>query len=135
MRNDRQAARLFMILLGALLFAWGPAAAAAEDDGTPPADALDAALSLAGLDRADLGWRARGWWERYPQDIPYKLRHFDDLCAQPLAIPPFLRVMGATMRQTLAPEMVAGKKNAQEPGALYRAVHDLGVNKRYGYIS
>ncbi len=95
-------------------------------------DALDDALHSAGLTRADVGWEARGWWERYPQDIPYKLRHFDDLCAEPLAIVPFTRVMGATLRKTLAPEMVAGQKGERGAGALYRAVHDLGVNKRYG---
>ncbi len=95
-------------------------------------DALDEALSAAGLARPELGWETRGWWERYPEDIPYKLRHFDDLCAEPLAVVPFLRVMGATLEQTLTPELVAGKKNDQGSGALYRAVHDLGVNKRYG---
>lgn len=116
-----------------------PAAAQALEVGQLPAvvrspapDALDDALAIAGLTRIDLGWEARGWWERYPQDIAYKLRHFDDLCAQPLAIIPFTRVMGATVRVTLAPEMVDGKKNDQGSGALYRAVHDLGVNKRYG---
>ncbi|MBM3287845.1 MAG: hypothetical protein FJY88_10920 [Candidatus Eisenbacteria bacterium] len=98
----------------------------------PQPDALDEALAAAGLTRADLGWRARGWWERYPQDIPHKLRHFDDLCAEPLAIVPFTRVMGATLTRTLSAENLAGKKNDQGAGALYRAVHDLGVNKRYG---
>lgn len=95
-------------------------------------DALDDALSIAGMTRDDLGWRAEGYWERYPQDIPYKLRHFDDLCDEPLAIPPFLRAMGATLRTTLAPEVVAGEKGERGAGALYRAVHDLGVNKLYG---
>ena len=36
-------------------------------------DAIDDALALAGLTRKDLGWEGRGWWDRYPQDIPYKL--------------------------------------------------------------
>jgi hypothetical protein len=99
--------------------------------GAPP-DALDEALALLSMTRADLGFQARGYWERYPEDIPYKLRHFDDLCAEPLAIVPFVRAMGATVRLTLAPEMVSGKKNDQGAGALYRAVHDLGINKRYG---
>ncbi len=95
-------------------------------------DAIDEALAIAGLTRSDLGWQARGWWERYPADIPYKLRHFDDLCAEPLAIVPFVRAMGVSVRALLAPEMIAGQKNDQGAGALYRAVHDLGVNKRYG---
>ncbi|MFH1143443.1 MAG: hypothetical protein V1774_02750 [Candidatus Eisenbacteria bacterium] len=95
-------------------------------------DALDEALAVAGMAREDLGWKARGWWERYPADIPYKLRHFDDLCAEPLAIVPFLRDMGGTLRLTLDPDVVAGKQGERGAGALYRAVHDLGVNKRYG---
>ncbi len=98
----------------------------------PAPDALDDALALAGLTRKDLGWEARGWWERYPEDIPYKLRHFDDLLAEPLAVVPFLRAMGATLKQTLSPENVAGKKNGTGAGALFSAVHDLGVNKRFG---
>ncbi len=40
--------------------------------------------------------------------------------------------MGGTLRLTLAPEMVSGQKGERGAGALYRAVHDLGVNKRYG---
>ncbi len=120
----------FAPLFGSL---WILMACVAPARGAEPApDALDDALAIAGLTRVDLGWEARGWWERYPQDIPYKLRHFDDLCAEPLAVVPFTRVMGATVRVTLAPDLVAGKKNDQGAGALYRAVHDLGVNKRYG---
>ena len=38
------------------------------------------------FERSDLGWEARGWWQRYPQDIPYKLRHVDALFAEPLAV-------------------------------------------------
>lgn len=112
--------------LCALILAIAMPAAAA------PPDAIDEALATAGLTRSDLGWQARGWWERYPADIPYKLRHFDDLCSEPLAVVPFVRVMGAGVRVLLAPEMIAGKKNDQGAGALYRAVHDLGVNKKYG---
>lgn len=120
-------------LLTLLAIVWiGAAPAGVAQTDAPAVDAIDEALQLAGLTRADLGWEARGWWQRYPQDIPYKLRHFDDLCAEPLAIVPFLRTMGATVRTTLAPEEVAGKKGERGAGALYRAVHDLGVTKRFG---
>ncbi|MFN8548261.1 MAG: hypothetical protein U0527_09955 [Candidatus Eisenbacteria bacterium] len=102
-------------------------AASARADEAP--DALDDALGLAGLTRADLGWEPRGFWERYPEDIPYKLRHLDSIVSEPLAVVPFTRMMGATLVQTLSPENVA---NRALPGALYRAVHDIGVNKRYG---
>ena len=92
---------------------------------SPVPDALDEALAAADLTRADLGWEARGWWQRYPQDIPYKLRHFDDLCAEPLAVIPFVRVMGATLMKDLAAEEVAGAKGQRGAGALYRAVHQV----------
>ncbi|MFB3907682.1 MAG: hypothetical protein ACE15D_04685 [Candidatus Eisenbacteria bacterium] len=120
-------------VLAAAVFAW--TAQASESQSPAPAssfDALDDALGLAGLTRGDLGWEARGYWERYPADIPYTMRHFADLCEEPLAIVPFTRAMGATVRGTLSPENVAGEKGERGAGALYRAVHDLGVNKRYG---
>ena len=98
----------------------------------PAPDALDEALAAADLTRRDLGWEARGWWERYPADIPGKLRHFDDLLAEPLATAPFLRAMGASLEKTLAPERVARTEGDPNTGALYRAVHDMGINKRFG---
>ena len=132
------AVALALALALSLAFALAlPLAGSSARAGAPPAgeahdDALDRALRAAGLERADLGWEARGWWERYPADIPYALRHFSDLCAEPLAVVPFTRVMGATVSQTLSPENLAGEKGVRGAGALYRAVHDLGVNKRHG---
>lgn len=120
------------VLAGAAVWALGWVSVSADAQTHAQLDALDEALDLAGLTRADLGWEARGWWQRYPQDIPYKLRHFDDLCAEPLAVVPFVRTMGHTVEQTLAPEKVAGERNGTGGGALFQAVHDLGPNKKYG---
>jgi hypothetical protein len=94
-------------------------------------DALDDALAAAGLAREDLGWEARGWWDRYPQDVPHKLRQTDALFAEPLATIPWLRGMGAQTRSLLSPEGLA-KKGDQGQGALFRLVHDLGVHRRFG---
>ena len=115
-RMDGDVRRSAVVLLLGWMLAMGFVATPGGAQ-SPAPDALDDALAVAGLTRADLGWEARGWWERYPQDVAYKLRHFDDLCAKPLAIVPFTRVMGATVRVTLAPEMVDGKKNDQGSGA------------------
>ncbi len=115
-------------VLVACLVTISTAAAPAE---TPP-DALDDALAVAGLTRSDLGWRARGWWQRYPQDIPYKLRHTDDLFAEPLAIVPFVRAMAANVTTELAPERLSAPRGGFAAGALYNAVHNLGPNKRNG---
>lgn len=133
MRLSTLSLALLVLLAPAVLSFGGDPGTLPPAAGAPSVDAIDDALALAGLARADLGWEERGWWQRYPQDIPYKQRHFDDLLSEPLAIVPFVRTMGATVRTTLAPEAVAGEnKAAQDPGALFRAVHDLGVTKRYG---
>ncbi|MCI0343403.1 MAG: hypothetical protein L0216_20035 [Planctomycetales bacterium] len=94
-------------------------------------DALDEALAAEGLRREDLGWRPRGWWSRYPADIPHKLRHFDDLLAEPLATATFARTAAAALREHLAAEALA-KRPEKSDGALYKAVHALGVERRFG---
>gem|GEM_PF-4906015 len=45
----------------------GNAPAGAPAPGSPPAapDTIDEALEVAGLTRLDLGWRARGTWDRW----------------------------------------------------------------------
>jgi hypothetical protein len=104
--------------------------------GDPPApapqgDALDEALALEGLKREDLGWRPRGYWTGFPADIPYKLRQFDDLFAEPLATVPFARSAAAIARDQLAPEALA-RVPEKSDGALYKAVWGLGVEKKFG---
>jgi hypothetical protein len=116
-----------------------PAPAPAPDGAAPattPAvatapDTIDEALAASGLTRADLGWRARGWWDRYPIDVPYRLRHVEDLFADPLATIPWLRAMGTEVATLLAAEGLA-KKGELGAGPLYRLVHDLGVHRRFG---
>ncbi len=98
--------------------------------GPPARDALDEALGTAGLTRADLGWRARGWWAGYPY-VSEKLRHVDDLFEQPLATLPFLRGLGVGARDLLDPSKAA-EKGQRGAGALHRACHLLGVDRRYG---
>jgi hypothetical protein len=113
------------------------AAPGASEPGAPAslereADAaIDAALEVAGISRKDLGWNARGWWDRYPQDVPYELRHVRDLMREPLATVPWLRAMGREARERLSAEGLA-KKGDLGAGALYQLVHNLGVHRRYG---
>ena len=64
------------VLIAALLTCIAAPGAAQEGD------ALDESLALVGLRRADLGWRPKGWWAKFPAQIPYKLRSFDALFAQ-----------------------------------------------------
>jgi hypothetical protein len=111
------------LLFAALSVLLAPCAAAG--------DPLDEALQKTGLARADLGWKPKGWWTRYPGDIPYRLRHFDDLFSEPLATISFTRTMGNTARILLSAEEL-GKPAEKSDGALFRAVHALGVDKKFG---
>jgi hypothetical protein len=98
---------------------------------TVHADALDEALAKAGLERRDLGWKPKGYWSRYPQDIPYKLRHFDDCLAEPLAVVNVARTLGNSLRANLDPAALA-KPAEKSDGALYKAAFTLGVERRIG---
>jgi hypothetical protein len=105
--------------------------AAAHDEAPPAGDAIDAALATQRLTRKDVGWQARGTWEGYPCDVPFKLRHFDDLLAEPFATVPWVRAMGASVREFLSPEKL-NDKGQRGASSLMRAVHALGVNRKYG---
>ncbi|MEK7465859.1 MAG: hypothetical protein AAB074_00470 [Planctomycetota bacterium] len=95
------------------------------------ADALDDTLAKVGLERKDLGWRPRGYWNRYPQDIPYKLRHFDDCLAEPLSVVNVARTLGNSEKLFLDPVALA-KPAEKSDGALYKAAFALGVERRIG---
>ncbi|MBI2923968.1 MAG: hypothetical protein HYY18_23150 [Planctomycetes bacterium] len=95
------------------------------------ADPLDDALARAGLTRDDLGWRPKGYWSRYPADIPWKLRHFDDVLAEPVAGVNFTRTLGNSAKAFLSPEAL-GKPAEKSDGALYRAAFALGVERKTG---
>lgn len=118
------------------LVAGGPASAGDSPAPVPaPAsatDTIDEALASVGLTRADLGWRARGSWDRYPGDAPYRMRHVEDLFADPLATIPWLRSMGTEASTYLSPDGLA-TKGELGAGSLFRLVHDLGVHRRFGY--
>ena len=90
------------------------------------ADPLDDLLKKAGFERADLGWRPRGWWERFPRAVTHKLDHFDDLFAEPLAVVPFIRVLGRATRDLLGPAGLAKKP--------VRGAHSLRLCRRCGAL-
>ncbi len=94
-------------------------------------DALDDALSHVGMCRSDLGWRPKGWWPKFPADIPYKLRLFDDLFARPLDAVTYARLLGHAARTHLDPA-VLDKDAGRHTTNLYNAVHILGINPKYG---
>ena len=118
-----EAKPLYAVLLASFLAGVAPASG--------HADALDEALAHEGLHRADLGWSPRGYWSRYPADIPYKLRHFDALLEQPLATVTFTRTAAAAARVHLAADALADLPD-ESSGHLYRAVQQLGVDRKFG---
>jgi hypothetical protein len=93
-------------------------------------DALDDALSLAGMRRADLGWEPKGWWPRFPV-APYKLRAFDALFAEPLDSVVFTRSLAATAWEKLDPAGLT-EKDQRGSGALFQAVQRLGIDPKFG---
>lgn len=95
-------------------------------------DPLDGALALTGLERADLGWRPKGYWSGYPADIPYKLRQFDDLLAEPIANVSYLRTLGNAARLYLDPSTLDEPIGGEIAGNIYQAVHRLGVVRKTG---
>ncbi|MCK4341316.1 MAG: hypothetical protein KAY37_06285 [Phycisphaerae bacterium] len=93
-------------------------------------DALDEALALVGMRRADLGWTPKGWWPRYP-DVPYKLRAFDALFAEPLDTITYTRALGQTAWDKLDPAEL-DKEQGRGSRNLFQAVQRLGIDPRFG---
>jgi hypothetical protein len=93
-------------------------------------DALDEALGLVGMKRADLGWSPKGWWPRFP-DVPYKLRAFDALFAAPLDTVTYTRSLARTARIRLDPAEI-DKDQGRGARNLFLAVQRLGIDPKFG---
>jgi hypothetical protein len=92
---------------------------------------LDETLALAGMNRADLGWTPKGWWPRFPADIPYKLRAFDSLLDDPLDSIAYARSLAHAVKEHLDPAVINERKD-RGTTPLYLAVHRLGINPKFG---
>jgi len=101
-------------------------------DGRPDAgpDALDETLALVGMKRGDLGWRPKAWWPRFP-DVPYKLRAFDALFAEPLDSVAFARMLADTAWERLDPQRLDTREERFD-GNLFQAVQRLGIDPKFG---
>ena len=90
-------------------------------------DVLGKILGEVGFDRSDLGFQPKGYWNRFPLDIPYKLTSFDALFAEPLKLPDYATVMANTVELYLDPSYA----DSADQG-LYQLVYNLGVDKKLG---
>ena len=90
-------------------------------------DLLQKALGLIGFSRSDLGIHPKGYWSRFPTDIPYKLKSFDDLFAEPLKLYDYTKSFGGAVRQFCKPERLDSADNN-----LYNLVYFLGMERKLG---
>lgn len=90
-------------------------------------DILGKILAEVGFDRTDLGYQSKGYWNRFPLDIPYKLGSFDDLFAEPLYLYDYARVMSNTVDFYMNPQYADSSYDG-----LYKLVYNLGVDKKLG---
>jgi len=109
-----------LILVIALLFV---SPVVAQD--TP--DILGMVLDSVGFDRTDLGFHPKGYWNRFPLDIPYKLTSFDDLFAEPLKLYDYSKTMAHAVEKYLAPGFLDSNSTA-----LYHLTYSLGVDRKLG---
>jgi hypothetical protein len=99
---------------------------------TAQGDALDDALALVGMRRADLGWTPKAWWPRFP-NAPYKLRAFDALFAEPLDSITFTRSLAQTAWEQLDPAKLDQNQGRTSPCTnLFQAVQRLGIDPKFG---
>ena len=90
-------------------------------------DILGMALDSVGFDRADIGFHPKGYWNRFPLDVPYKLTSFDDLFAEPLKLYDYAKTMGNAVERYLSPGFLDSNSTA-----LYHLTYSLGVDRKLG---
>ncbi|MBI2193167.1 MAG: hypothetical protein HYU36_14400 [Planctomycetes bacterium] len=102
---------------------------ARSEETTRPSDRLAEALKSVGLDKADLGFRPKGYWSRFPdpQRMPYKMHFFDSLYAEPLRVYDFTLVLAQAVRDCLSVERLE-----KEPDSLFKLCFFLGIEHKVG---
>ncbi len=114
---------LFRIILAICLILGLSLPAIAQE----PPDLLSAALDSIGFSRTDLGYSPKGYWTRFPTEIPYKLKSFDDLFAEPLKLYDYSKSFAGAVRRYCSPTYLDSVDNN-----LYRLTYFLGVERKMG---
>ncbi len=94
---------------------------------TEQEDVLEKILSEVGFSKSDLGYQPKGYWNRFPLDVPYRLTSFDALFAEPLKLPDYATVMANTVELYMDPAYTDSNSDG-----LYKLVYNLGVDKKLG---
>jgi hypothetical protein len=90
-------------------------------------DILGKVLDEVGFARSDLGFHPKGYWSRFPLDVPHKLTSFDALFAEPLKLYDYSILMGNAVERYMNPAYVDSSGDG-----LYQLVYTLGVDKKLG---
>ncbi len=90
-------------------------------------DILGKILDTVNFDRTDLGYNPKGYWSRFPLDIPYRLTSFDDLFSEPLQIYDYSKTMAYAVEKYMNPNFIDTNSNA-----LYYLTYSLGVDRKMG---
>lgn len=90
-------------------------------------DLLGKALDSIGFTRNDIGYQPKGYWTRFPNDVPYKLKSFDDLFAEPLKLYDFGKSFGEAVRT-----YCDAKRLDSLDDNLYQLTYYLGVERKLG---
>jgi hypothetical protein len=90
-------------------------------------DVVQVVLDSVGLTRNDIGYRPKGYWNRFPLDIPYRLTSFDDLFAEPLKLYDYSKTMAAAAEKYLEADF---RKNSSL--SLYYLTYSLGIDRKLG---
>lgn len=93
---------------------------------TPP-DILQMALDSVGFEKSDIGFHPKGYWSRFPLDIPHKLASFDDLFAEPFKLYDYSKTMAGAVQQYFEPSFLDSNSTS-----LYYMVYSLGVDRKLG---
>jgi len=90
-------------------------------------DILNKILNEVSFEKSDIGFQPRGYWNRFPLDVPHKLTSFDALFAEPFKLYDYATVMGNAVETYLDPAYADSNFNG-----LYKLVYHLGVDKKLG---
>ena len=117
--------RVISIFILLAILGWSSISRA--DDDPVRENLLQAALDSIGFAVSDLGFRPKGYWNRFPTDIPYKLKSFDDLFAEPLKLYDYGKSFAGAVKKFCDPV----RRDSLDDN-LYNLVYFLGVEKKLG---